>query len=262
MTLTCQQVAERATERLEGALAEGARLAFDRHLAGCAGCRAYVRQLEVTAQALGHLEPPELPQALAARLLGAFDAHAPRARAAEPRNAGAPAWVAGVPVAGALLVLGALLAVGHHRSTAVTDLVVAAGLGVAAVVVAASARRFGPPHAAGAAATALLGALAAGRAGPLELGEGLECVGLELAGAGVVALAAWSAARRRQAALARRVAAAGAVAGALAADAALQLVCGAHLAVAHLAAFHVGGLALVALLAARLAARPSEAVGG
>src|SRR5215208_4540492 len=76
MTPTCQQIAEQASELLDGRLEPGMRLAFDGHLRGCDGCRAFVAQLEATRLALRDA------------LLARFDAVAasapPAPEAAEP----------------------------------------------------------------------------------------------------------------------------------------------------------------------------------
>jgi hypothetical protein len=50
--LTCQELVELVTDRLEEALAPALRRAFDRHLAGCAGCRAHLEQVRATLRVL------------------------------------------------------------------------------------------------------------------------------------------------------------------------------------------------------------------
>ncbi len=56
---TCKQMTEMASDRAEGNLGFLERLRFDRHLAHCEGCRAYVRQLAATTRALRRLPGPE-----------------------------------------------------------------------------------------------------------------------------------------------------------------------------------------------------------
>lgn len=262
MTPTCQQLAAQASELLDGRLDPGTLRAFQAHLASCDGCRAFVAQLEATRLALGRLPPPEVPAALREDLLARFDALAAGAPAPAHAEASGPGagrllpWI----VAGAAAIVGALLVLAsRHASQAPADLVVSAGLAAASLAVAATAHRFAARHAVLGAAAAGLAALAAGRGGAPEAGEGALCLAAELGAAGAVGLVAWSLARRSPGAPARRAFGAGALAGALMADAALQLTCGAHLALAHLAAFHLGGVAVVAAVAARLLRSPARA---
>jgi anti-sigma factor RsiW len=46
--LTCQELVELVTHYLEGALTADERARVDDHLDGCAGCRAYLAQMEAT----------------------------------------------------------------------------------------------------------------------------------------------------------------------------------------------------------------------
>ncbi|HTN52614.1 MAG TPA: hypothetical protein VML50_09450, partial [Anaeromyxobacter sp.] len=101
-------------------------------------------------------------------------------------------------------------------------------------------------------AGAVVAAGIAGRGGPLEAGLGFHCLALELACAAGAVAAGWAAVRRGVTALGGRLAAGAAAAGALAGDAGLHLVCRAQDSLPHLLVFHVGGVALVAVLAARL----------
>lgn len=71
--LTCKQIAELATAYAEGQLGLADRVRFQLHLGLCANCRTWVRQLEVTAKALGKLPDPELPPELEAELLRRFE---------------------------------------------------------------------------------------------------------------------------------------------------------------------------------------------
>ncbi|OFX22294.1 MAG: hypothetical protein A2V77_18705 [Anaeromyxobacter sp. RBG_16_69_14] len=65
--LTCKQATELVTDYAEG------HLRFRFHLAMCRHCRAYVRQLETTTQALGKLPEPEVPPELMDELLRRFE---------------------------------------------------------------------------------------------------------------------------------------------------------------------------------------------
>lgn len=246
MRPTCTQIAQQASDRLDGRLGFLARRSFDRHLASCEACRAYAQQLEVTRLAMLRLPAPEVPPALRDSLLATFDALAatgdPVAAVAAPPR---PRRAIGALVGTAAILL-AIVASGHHVSRSAADLLVFAGLGAVALAIAAFAHRQGRSLAAAGWAAAVLAAIAVGRGGPLDPGEGVMCVSIELASAGLVAALAWAGARRVSPRTAGQYAAGGAMAGALAADAGLQLTCGAHLALAHLALFHVLGVAVVA----------------
>jgi len=70
--MNCRELVEVITEYLEGTLPAEDRSRFERHLAGCDGCHAYLDQMRQTIRALGHL-PPELISPEAERaLLNAF----------------------------------------------------------------------------------------------------------------------------------------------------------------------------------------------
>jgi anti-sigma factor RsiW len=68
--LTCHQVAEEATEYMEGAASPARRLAVWAHLRLCPNCREYLRQLSRTIglarRALAPPPPAEVEDALAA----------------------------------------------------------------------------------------------------------------------------------------------------------------------------------------------------
>jgi predicted anti-sigma-YlaC factor YlaD len=70
--LTCQQLVELVTDYLEDALAPSDRARFEAHLAGCRGCRAYVRQMAHTIRLTGRLTEVALPEEARERLLEAF----------------------------------------------------------------------------------------------------------------------------------------------------------------------------------------------
>lgn len=64
--MTCRELAELVTDRLEGRLRLLPRLRFELHLALCRACRASLRQLRATLRALAALRaaPPPSPEAL------------------------------------------------------------------------------------------------------------------------------------------------------------------------------------------------------
>ena len=237
--LTCKQMTEMATDRTEGALGEGARIAFDDHLRGCEGCEAYVRQLEAARLALGRLPAPAISPALNDALLSGFDTWATASR-----------WrFSPWPAAGALGVVVLLLVFARQRSEAPEDWAIGAVLAVAALAVASLAGRFALGVVVAAVAAAAAAAIAGGRAGALDLATGVECLVVVLASAGLVAGAAWLGVRGGSRPAVRNTLAIGGLAGALAADAALQLTCHAHGSLTHLLSFHLGAVVLVAAAA-------------
>ena len=70
--LTCRELVELATDYLEGALSPGDRARFDRHLAGCPGCAAYLDQRHGTLAVLGRLDEDLVDPAVLEILLEAF----------------------------------------------------------------------------------------------------------------------------------------------------------------------------------------------
>jgi anti-sigma factor RsiW len=70
--MTCKELVEVITEYLEGTLPAEDRARFDRHLAGCEGCHAYLDQMRETIGALGRLPPESLSPEAESRLLAAF----------------------------------------------------------------------------------------------------------------------------------------------------------------------------------------------
>jgi hypothetical protein len=248
--LTCKQTSELATDRAEGALNESARIAFDEHLRGCEGCSAYVRQLDMTRQALGRLPEPAISPALNDALLAGFDAWA-AARDGSPAKATAPDWrFSPWPAAAALGMVVLLLVFARQRSQAPEDWAIGAVLALAALAVASLAGRFAAGVVVAAVAAAAAAAIAGGSAGALDLATGAECLVVVLASAGLVAGAAWLGVRGGSRLAVRSTLAMGGLAGSLAADAALQLTCHAHGALPHLLSFHLGGVVLVAAAAA------------
>lgn len=254
---SCKEISELATAYREGGLEPAIRRAYEVHLAGCPGCRAFDGQLQVTARAVAALPPPELPAALQQRLLAAFDARQAALRQAPARAPAAPpgarwhAWEAVFGVAG---VAALLVGLARHPSHAVADWIVAAALAAGAMAFAALVRRLTVRFAAAALSAALVAAALRGVEGPLAGGTGLDCLLTELGAAAVVTGVGWLASRRTGG-----LAALGgwAVAGALAGDAALQIACAERTSLPHLLAFHAGGVLLVAAAVLLLTRRPA-----
>jgi hypothetical protein len=219
------------------------------HAAGCEGCARALREAEQLQALLGEWHPGPVP---AAALERAVRGIADELRRETRRRS---VWSAG---AAAAFMVG-LVALSRHRGGTALDWATAAILGTLALVLAALAGRKPALTVASAAVAALAAALVVGGPGPLEPGLGLDCLVSELASAAVVVGTGWMALRGGTSSLTRSTLAATAAAGALAGDAALQVVCGAHQIAPHLLAFHVGGL-LLAAGAATLLWRPRRAV--
>ena len=70
--LACQEVVELVTEYLDGAMEPARRARFERHLAGCDGCTAYLEQFRTTLTVVGRLDVGDVPATAMADLLAAF----------------------------------------------------------------------------------------------------------------------------------------------------------------------------------------------
>ena len=70
--ITCEELVERTTDYLEGALAPSQRLAYVRHLAVCPPCRGFVSQYRATVVAAGSIPGETLSPETRATLLDAF----------------------------------------------------------------------------------------------------------------------------------------------------------------------------------------------
>lgn len=68
----CQEVVELVTEYLEGGLATGERLAFERHVAICPPCRGYLSQIRRVSRVAGTLSEDDVPERLRDSLVEAF----------------------------------------------------------------------------------------------------------------------------------------------------------------------------------------------
>jgi hypothetical protein len=86
--MPCQELAELVTAYLDGALASAERAHCDEHLRTCAGCRAYLAQMELVVGALGELRRSDGEEHAAekARLLDLFRTRGPRSRAPLERS--------------------------------------------------------------------------------------------------------------------------------------------------------------------------------
>jgi predicted anti-sigma-YlaC factor YlaD len=59
--MTCREVVECTTAYLEESVQGSARLSIDCHLAGCAGCRTYLKQIVLVREATALLPRPVVP---------------------------------------------------------------------------------------------------------------------------------------------------------------------------------------------------------
>ena len=67
--MKCKELVELITEYLEGELGDADQARFERHIAGCDACTAYLDQMRETIAALGRI-PPEALSPEAERELG------------------------------------------------------------------------------------------------------------------------------------------------------------------------------------------------
>jgi anti-sigma factor RsiW len=70
--LTCKELVELVTDYLEGALSATDHARFERHIAGCDGCTAYLEEMRETITLIGDLHESGVSPAAAERLLKAF----------------------------------------------------------------------------------------------------------------------------------------------------------------------------------------------
>jgi predicted anti-sigma-YlaC factor YlaD len=70
--MQCSELVQLVTDYLEGALPSRKRQNFEEHLAGCAGCRAYVEQTRQAVNMLGTATPEPVDDDLCADLLDLF----------------------------------------------------------------------------------------------------------------------------------------------------------------------------------------------
>lgn len=70
--LTCKEMVELVTEYLEGSLSRSDRRRFERHIAACNGCTAYLDQMRQVIRVLGRLTEDSLSPEATEELLHAF----------------------------------------------------------------------------------------------------------------------------------------------------------------------------------------------
>jgi anti-sigma factor RsiW len=70
--LSCQELVELVTDYLDGALPSELHERFERHIAHCSGCQAYLEQMRATIRATGELTAESLSPEAERSLLDAF----------------------------------------------------------------------------------------------------------------------------------------------------------------------------------------------
>ena len=70
--LRCQELVELVTDYVEGAMPRELALRFERHIAKCKGCSAYLEQMRATIELTGRLTPEHVSPQAEADLLTAF----------------------------------------------------------------------------------------------------------------------------------------------------------------------------------------------
>jgi anti-sigma factor RsiW len=70
--IPCSEMVELVTDYLEGALSWRERRRFERHIAGCEHCRAYLEQMRETLRVLGRLDEETIAPEARDALLHAF----------------------------------------------------------------------------------------------------------------------------------------------------------------------------------------------
>jgi anti-sigma factor RsiW len=70
--LACQELVELVTAYFDGSLSRRDRRRFQRHIAGCDNCSAYVEQMRLVIEATGSLTEDDIDPAAREELLEAF----------------------------------------------------------------------------------------------------------------------------------------------------------------------------------------------
>jgi anti-sigma factor RsiW len=70
--LSCRELVELVTDYFEGALSRRDRRRFERHIAGCDGCTAYLEQMRTTIRTLGRVSEETISLDARDALLHAF----------------------------------------------------------------------------------------------------------------------------------------------------------------------------------------------
>jgi hypothetical protein len=233
---TCERIRDEAAGIAALRPDDPERAAAEAHASGCPGCARALEEGERLQALLVEAAPATLPEPALGRAYQ--EIRGELRREARLRLAGSVG-----ALSAAMLVL---VAFARTRSPSSADWALAAVLWATAVVLAAAAsRRPGVVVVLSVLAVVGIGAVSAGP-GPLVPSLGLECVATELGAAGAVVGAVWLALRGGSTRPARPTIAAAAATGALAGHAALQVTCAAHGSMAHLLAFHAGGVLLAA----------------
>ena len=70
--LVCREAVALMAAYLDGALPDADRARLEGHLAGCPHCSEYLAQLRATIDALGRVEPDDLPDEVVDELVGLY----------------------------------------------------------------------------------------------------------------------------------------------------------------------------------------------
>jgi len=70
--LVCRDAVELVSDYLDGALSRPDRRRFEKHLAACDACQAYVEQVRATVAASGRVGPEDLPDDVVEGLVNLF----------------------------------------------------------------------------------------------------------------------------------------------------------------------------------------------
>ena len=70
--IPCREMVELVTDYLEGALSRREHRRFERHIAGCDGCSAYLEEMRRTLRVLGRLDEETISPEARDALLHAF----------------------------------------------------------------------------------------------------------------------------------------------------------------------------------------------
>lgn len=240
---TCRDITERATDYEDDALDPDSRRSFEEHLASCSGCRIWLGQLRLTAKLARAIPPPRLPAEAERTLLRRFDEW----QAGERGSARSRLAWEGMFASAAVVAI--LVSLARNPSRAPVDWLLAVALSAGALALVGLARRLTFRIAAAVVSAAFVAAAIRGGSGSIAAPAGLDCLLTEATGALAMAGVAWAARRWWRRAGSRSAWTVWAVAGGLAAEAALQIACPHHASLAHLAIFHAGGMLVIAAIA-------------
>ena len=71
-SMSCRELVELVTDYLEGTLSRSDRRRFEKHIAGCDACTAYIEQIRLTIGATGRLTEEQIEPEAREALLVAF----------------------------------------------------------------------------------------------------------------------------------------------------------------------------------------------